>query len=66
MNRNWLNYQQQIAMLLAAVPRTSSTWNDRQRIQLQPLPPLGYEPDDNRVVADRNTRRVTLPGIRRR
>jgi hypothetical protein len=66
MTRNWLAYQRQIAMLLAATPRTSSTWNDRQCIQLQAMPPLDSDPAYERRGADRDSRRLALPGIQRR
>jgi hypothetical protein len=65
MTRNWLAYQRQIAMLLAATPRTSSTWNDRRCIQLQAMPPIDYDPAyEGRT--DRDSRRLALPGIQRR
>ena len=44
MNRNWLAYQRQIALLLAATPRTSATWSDQQYIQLHALRPLDNDP----------------------
>jgi hypothetical protein len=66
MTRNWLAYQRQIALLLAATPRTSSTWSDRQCIQLQALRPMDYDPRYEPAGADRDSRRLALPGIRRR
>ncbi len=66
MNRNWLAYQRQIALLLAATPRTSATWSDQQYIQLHALRPLDNDPYYAPSVADCGSRRLALPGIRRR
>jgi hypothetical protein len=66
MNRNWLAYQRQIAQLLAATPRTSATWSDQQYIQLHALRPMERDPYYECPADDRGSRRLALPGIRRR
>jgi len=66
MNCSWLAYQRQIALLLAAAPRTSAKWSDQQYIQLHAPQPMDYDPYYQPTALDGDSRRLALPGIRRR
>jgi hypothetical protein len=61
-NRNWLDYQQQLAMLLVAIPSSAPVASDRQRVQLQAMQWSSNAP----YTLERESLRLVLPGIERR